>query len=152
MKGSQICWSQHQERYDRFRIARLLLARVFACSSDLQLADFKKAIVSQLTLIRVGREGMSPINIEAVDRSLLQGQEPRRVLKKRLRYAAISVATVLKSFTLSRRISLMICFRPARYWSFSSGVLPLRRDPIWTRILSSANVNNTACQHPYIAN
>lgn len=34
--------------------------------------------------------------------------------RKRLRYAAISVATVLKSFTLSRRISLMISFRPAR--------------------------------------
>jgi hypothetical protein len=34
--------------------------------------------------------------------------------RKRLRYAAISEATVLKSFTLSRRISLMISFNPAR--------------------------------------
>lgn len=33
--------------------------------------------------------------------------------RNRLRYAAISVATVLKSFTLSRRMSFMICFRPA---------------------------------------
>lgn len=42
--------------------------------------------------------------------------------RKRLRYAAISEATVSKSFTLSRRKSLMISFRPARYVSFSSSV------------------------------
>lgn len=34
--------------------------------------------------------------------------------RKRLRYAAISEATVLNSFTLSRRISLIISFNPAR--------------------------------------
>lgn len=68
--------------------------------------------------------------------------------RKRLRYAAISVATVLKSFTLSRRMSLMICFRPSMYLSRSSGVFPSRREPIWTRILSSAKVNTEKGQHP----
>lgn len=62
--------------------------------------------------------------------------------RKRLRYAAISVATVLKSFTFSRRISLMIFFSPAMYSSFSCAVLPSLSEPIWTRILSSAYVNS----------
>jgi len=63
--------------------------------------------------------------------------------RKRLRYAAISVATVLKSFTLSRRSSLMISFSPARYVSFSSSVCPSRAEPIWMRILSSVKVNGS---------
>lgn len=72
--------------------------------------------------------------------------------RKRLRYAAISLATLMKSLTLSRRISLMICFSPAMYWSFSSGVLPSRSDPIWMRTLSSVDVNTAVCQRPYSAN
>ena len=63
--------------------------------------------------------------------------------RKRLRYAAISEATVLKSFTLSRRRSLMISFKPARYVSFSSSVCPSRAEPIWMRILSSVKVNGS---------
>jgi hypothetical protein len=103
--------------------------------------------VSRLTLVE---EKLLPSD-EQVSRSCYKGKTRDGSWRKRLRYAAISVATVLKSFTLSRRISLMICLSPAIYWSFSSGVLPSRRDPIWTRILSSVESNITVCQHLPVA-
>lgn len=124
MKRGQRALYRHQEPLDRLQIT--------------WLATLRQVSAARLAIKTIGA-------LSAASGSQLsfgyRGKMREGSCRKRLRYAAISRATLMKSFTLSRRISLMICFRPARYLSASSGVLPSRRDPIWMRTLSSVHVN-----------